>query len=270
MYKLRHRMSKSLKPLLIVLPAFFGLPMLAAFQFAMFWVVFGVLTGFAKTVLNYSDVDVGEEQVDDTNSVIHEAEQGPVEGSERASSRLVTELRTGQVLSAAPGMKEVSFSGAIIILERYHPLYGARGLIINEPMCPVVRKQMQLKHPVFSDDTWVGSGGPLSPSSVSVLHDLPHIPGSSQIRPGLYLGHYASARFIAIEHANHEHLKLYFGCTVWAKGQLEREIRRGMWQNYSHECFDPEVLQACEELYTLPQNNEPIVSSRTNQRTQVF
>mmetsp|Transcript_14183 Transcript_14183/g.21573 ORF Transcript_14183/g.21573 Transcript_14183/m.21573 type:complete len:159 (-) Transcript_14183:1882-2358(-) len=76
----------------------------------------------------------------------------------------------------------------------------------------------------------VGWGGPTKPDEVIVLHGYAKVDEARQIVPGVYVGGSFALRD-EIWSGNLEESETFFikGHASWAPGQLEREIKQGIW-----------------------------------------
>jgi putative transcriptional regulator len=139
----------------------------------------------------------------------------------------------GQLLVAAPDLRDPPFGRAVILLAR-HTKEGALGVVINRPSGQRPLASLLTAHGLdargIKESVRVFNGGPVSPEIGFVIHsaeyrapDTLDIDGRvalttlSGVLPDIGLGKGPRKSLVA------------FGYAGWAPSQLEDELKRGFW-----------------------------------------
>ena len=140
---------------------------------------------------------------------------------------------TGQLLVAAPDMKDPRFSQAVIFMVR-HDASGALGLVVNRPFNEVpialLLRRLGLKDEGVHGSMRMHYGGPVDPGRVFVLHTADyHGDGTQVIAHGIALTPAPAVLRALGTGAGPRRALLALSYTGWAPGQLEGELRAGGW-----------------------------------------
>jgi putative transcriptional regulator len=139
----------------------------------------------------------------------------------------------GQLLVAAPSMGDPRFYQTVIMLVR-HDRTGAMGIVVNRPLqerpLAAVLEALGERADAAAGNVRIFAGGPVQPELGFVLH-------SAEYRRADTLdidGHVAmtSSREILRDIAANRGPKqslVAFGYAGWAPGQLEGELKQGVW-----------------------------------------
>lgn len=137
----------------------------------------------------------------------------------------VGRLHPGVFLYAAPALQNPNFVETVVLLVRYEPA-GAMGLIINQPSddradeaLPAVKG---LRGPVYR-------GGPVQKEALLALVRLSRPSGDAlRILEDVFLTDQRED-IVRAARQGPERVRIYFGYSGWAPGQLENEVRLGAW-----------------------------------------
>jgi putative transcriptional regulator len=140
---------------------------------------------------------------------------------------------TGRLLVAHPDMTDPRFRRTVIFMVR-HDENGAFGLVVNKVVgrveFTVLLEDMGSDPEGIEGDVQVRWGGPVQPSSATVLHsgDLATPPGTVvNDRYGVTIN--AEILEAMASGKGPKHTLLVMGHAGWAQGQLERELEIGGW-----------------------------------------
>lgn len=133
------------------------------------------------------------------------------------------------ILVAKPGLRDALYGATILVAK---PVSEDRhiGFIVNRPtpmtlggLFPDHGPSQKVKEPVYL-------GGPVSTGVIFALVQRRDSPGSSslQIAPDLYLAHEREIVDRVIE-TESDHARFYAGLVTWRPGELNAEIKRGLW-----------------------------------------
>ncbi|CAK8986111.1 UPF0301 protein BT_1078 [Durusdinium trenchii] len=251
LHRFKNWTSTNVKPAMILGPVFVTLPLMMIIQLILASLVFGLLTGFARTYFFTNAAaprvpprfnrpqqrqrphELQVQRQDERQPEQQHEDEGEEEGEQLQQQQLEQQVRPpsppqvqpGTMLYATQRMREGTFAGTTVLIERFDPATGATGIIVNKRLS----SRHQRRDFMLGPQTWLGEGGPLAQSAVTVLHDLKSIPGSFELTPGIFLGHYASMRYLELEHRDHRNVKVLFGLAHWTKDQLERELAQDLW-----------------------------------------
>ena len=140
---------------------------------------------------------------------------------------------TGQLLVAAPSMRDPRFYHAVILMVR-HDNKGALGIVINRPigMRPLadILKAIGDKAPAVEGKVQVFAGGPVQPELGFIIHTTDYQrPQTLAIDKHVAM---TSSRQILIDIGRHTGPKesiIAFGYAGWGPGQLEGELAHNDW-----------------------------------------
>ncbi len=144
-----------------------------------------------------------------------------------------TENLTGQLLVAAPEMRDPRFVETVIYIVK-QSAEGAFGLVINRPLAkgPVedLLKSLGIESAGAKGEIIIHYGGPVSPSAGFVLHsDDVLVEDSAKVANGIAMT--SDPKLIeAIAQGKGPRQSLFLmGYAGWAPGQLEGELKAGSW-----------------------------------------
>ncbi|PLX78602.1 MAG: hypothetical protein C0616_14285 [Desulfuromonas sp.] len=137
----------------------------------------------------------------------------------------------GRLLIASDQIRDERFHHAVILLLR-HDAHGSVGLILNKPTDFTIDSLLPENEKKGAGTTPIYSGGPLNPSTISVLWGGMSPPsGSADIIPGLAISGVEEMLLgLAMDELGAYSYRVLSGYCGWAPGQLEHELRRRDWQ----------------------------------------
>ncbi|MFQ5539753.1 MAG: YqgE/AlgH family protein [Candidatus Binatia bacterium] len=154
-------------------------------------------------------------------------------GLQRPAAAEEKQFLTGQLLVAAPEMKDSHFGETVIYMVR-HNEEGAMGVVINRPLAkgPIsdLLKGLGVKSEGASGEITLHYGGPVEPKQGLVLHSSDYIRnGTIVVQDGFALtGDTEILRAISRGTGPRRSI-LVLGYAGWAPGQLEAEMERKDW-----------------------------------------
>ncbi|OMJ75047.1 hypothetical protein SteCoe_25890 [Stentor coeruleus] len=125
-------------------------------------------------------------------------------------------ITPGVIISATPKITQGLFMMSRILITDYSPESGAIGLIFNKIFTNI---QMNAERAIT-----YSIGGPVSPKSRYVIHNMPDLPQSTRITDGIYIGGVLNQMSPEIK------CRYFIGCSCWEPYQLDGEIRAGIWE----------------------------------------
>lgn len=138
----------------------------------------------------------------------------------------------GCILLASPLFflnSQTYFHRAVILLF-LHGSNGSAGLILNRPTEYRLHEVPSSGLPQELNPCTVYLGGDVGANVVNVLHSIPGIVGAEEVLPGLFLGGVDGVTDALRQGlARPEDIKLLARYAGWGPGQLENEIRSGVW-----------------------------------------
>ena len=143
----------------------------------------------------------------------------------------------GQLLVAMPHIDDDRFKRTVILMCQ-HDNEAAMGLTINKIIPKLdlnaLRSKLKLKRAFFDGDMPIFQGGPVENGRGFVLHSSDQmLPDSLPIGDDLAMSVQVSMiNEIAAGTGPHNH-RIMLGYAGWEPGQLEGEMREGMWFNIS-------------------------------------
>jgi putative transcriptional regulator len=135
--------------------------------------------------------------------------------------------KVGQLLVAEPFLQGHHFHRSVIYLVE-HGENGSVGFVLNkqlhENVGKIVPELQGIKNPLFM-------GGPLEPSRLYTLHDIPGIEGAVAVKKDLFWGGNIEAIAAALRDKSRSLLYATFfaGYCGWGANQLFEEIKEGTW-----------------------------------------
>jgi putative transcriptional regulator len=141
----------------------------------------------------------------------------------------------GRMLIAMPGIEDPRFERAVVLICAHDPQH-AMGLAVNRPVdgltVPGLLERLGVKPSIELPGDAVLLGGPVSPERGFVLHtdDYICVDSSQSVGDGVAL---TNTREVLEAMASHNRRPrrsiLTLGYAGWGAGQLESEIREGVW-----------------------------------------
>jgi putative transcriptional regulator len=139
----------------------------------------------------------------------------------------------GQLLVASPSIRDLRFDHAVILIVR-HDQTGAMGIVINMPVekRPMgdILKMLGEKDTSVTENVQIFAGGPVQPGTGFVIHSSDYR-GQGTIEVSKDVRVTATIQVLRDIGNNKGPSKsiVAFGYAGWAPGQLEDEMRRGIW-----------------------------------------
>ena len=148
--------------------------------------------------------------------------------------------------SAVGAEREVSDSEAVMLVAKpqlQHPLYGNSilrakpiaggvhvGFIVNKPTRVTLGEAFPDHEPSKRVDGPLYLGGPVDVNMIFAMVQREGSPGqgSVQLAPDLYVA-IAGDTVDKIIEGESDHARFLFGSVIWRAGELQDEVRRGMW-----------------------------------------
>jgi putative transcriptional regulator len=161
-----------------------------------------------------------------------------------AQSTRVEDLGVGKLLVARRDAPDPIFAETVILLVRYQRS-GTVGLVINRRTKVAIAKTLKELNGAKRRSEPVYLGGPVETDSVlALLHANVMPEGPVHVSGKVYL---VTAKSLLEKTlaggARATELRVYLGYCGWSNGQLEREVRQGVWDVFSSNAdlaFDPE------------------------------
>lgn len=165
-------------------------------------------------------------------------------------------LKPGVLLYAAPGIGDPRFQETIVLLVRYDRSTGAMGLIVNQPTRVNVSDVVSSVKGGSSSRLPVYFGGPVEPDGIiGLLRPSQPLLGLERVLEGVYLARRMDDLAPALAAPDAEdHVRIYGGHSGWAPGQLEMEMRLGLWvvsRGDPDKVFSRDPSRLWEEVYQL-------------------
>ena len=169
----------------------------------------------------------------------------------------------GQLLVSSPALQDPNFAQTIVLMVQ-HNEQGALGLILNRPTDTTISEAWQQVRgtPCTCQDR-LHHGGPCE-GPLMVVHVHESV-SQLEVLSGVYFSTDRENIEWLIEQ-NDDPIKFYVGCSGWAPGQLESELKTGSWltipATFEH------VFEAVEDqwLAVTKQIARSIASSTLNPR----
>ncbi|QDT65685.1 YqgE/AlgH family protein [Calycomorphotria hydatis] len=161
----------------------------------------------------------------------------------------------GQYLIAGRHLEDPNFFRTVVLLVEDNE-QGTMGFVVNRPTDVEVRQALEGHFEVPELDDPVFYGGPVEPSALFVLHNLPeYSDGEVPVLGGLYLGNSAEMFERIVESAAagaaEMQFRIFAGCAGWGPSQLKGELDRGDWHVVdaeSAELFESDPYMQWERL----------------------
>jgi len=161
--------------------------------------------------------------------------------------------QTGRLLVATDKTaNDPNFSKSVIYIH-YNGVWGANGIVINSPLADdLVEKVSNAKE---QEAYSLYKGGPvLFPKSKIVALDTPSKASRWRTQPLTVVSHSSYKSYLEQNEAEAdtsgdqetERKPLYYGFAGWVTGQLESEIRRGIWRVVECDTLDFNGVQTSE------------------------
>jgi len=127
----------------------------------------------------------------------------------------------GSLLVATEASRDPDFARSVVLVIE-HDAHHASGLMVNRPT------RIALAEALGAGRDTVWAGGPVL-LGVNALVRVKAAPaGADRVLPGIYL--ITDKRRMRAELAAGHPMRVYVGMCGWGGGQLEGEVRRGLWR----------------------------------------
>ncbi|KAK9815415.1 hypothetical protein WJX72_003278 [[Myrmecia] bisecta] len=124
-----------------------------------------------------------------------------------------------------------TFAHSVILVLDHDVVKGSSGFVLNQPSMSRIAEVSidgDLAPQLKNQTLFVG--GPISTSTLHVLHSCDQVEGSFEILDGLYAGGLDHAsRLVSAGQADASKFKLLAGYACWSAGQLMAEVEDGCW-----------------------------------------
>ena len=142
-------------------------------------------------------------------------------------------MKPGSLLISRPFLGDANFERSVVLLCRYSPAEGAFGLVLTRPLSTVLGDVLELPLGAASPaaNLPLYAGGPVQPDTLHFLHQLPHLPGATDLGQGTYWGGNFEQLLAHLTTGaiGPDAVRLLVGYSGWSAGQLESEIEGGSW-----------------------------------------
>jgi len=160
-----------------------------------------------------------------------------------AQSTRVQDLGIGKLLVARRDAPDSTFAQTVILLVRYENS-GTVGLVINRRTKVPIAKALQELNGSKQRPEPIYLGGPVETGGVLALLRANTMPaGLAHVSGKVYLVSTRSLLEKTLAGARTTELRVYLGYSGWGNGQLESEVKRGLWYVFPGNAdlaFDPE------------------------------
>lgn len=162
-----------------------------------------------------------------------DSDEPDAEQEEENWAHMLSNPEKGCLLLANPLMfttAQTYFNKAVILLFS-HGVDGSTGVILNKPTQHIMREFKDASTlPNAYDDCTLYLGGDVGPEVLHILHGVNGVEDADQIVPGVYLGGVQGvADAMESGRADTLDVKLLTRYAGWGPGQLEQEIKAGVW-----------------------------------------
>lgn len=143
----------------------------------------------------------------------------------------------GQLLVAMPHIDDDRFKQSVILMCQ-HDNEAAMGLVINKVLphldLNALRSKLKLKQAFFDGDLPIYAGGPVESGRGFVLHSADQmLPDSLPLGDDMGMSVQVSMINEIAAGTGPCHHRIMLGYAGWDKGQLEAELREGLWFHMS-------------------------------------
>lgn len=140
----------------------------------------------------------------------------------------ISHLEPGCVLISNENIGGIYHQSVILLIE--HSSQGSStGLMLNRgdasPTSTMTDNDGR-RRPTYDVPTF--SGGPLFQQEFILLHDIPNLPGSTQVAPGVFCGGQLDDNDHSYDPSS-SRLRIFQGRAQWSPKQLEQEVRKQKW-----------------------------------------
>ena len=141
----------------------------------------------------------------------------------------------GQLLVASPAVTDTGFARTVVLMLQ-HTEEGAAGVVLNRPAGQSIRQLwQQIGQEQKAVDQSFHFGGPL-PGPIVALHRRADL-GEYCLSSGLYVAAEQSClQRLVVQ--NEDPFRLFVGHAGWGQGQLERELKYGVWMRLPADAVD--------------------------------
>ena len=156
------------------------------------------------------------------------------ESDQRGTIASMSDLLTGKLLVAMPGIGDPRFDKSVIMMCA-HDAEHAMGVVINKPKDDLTLSEV-LGHLGLKTDGEAAArivldGGPVRPDRGYVLHSEDFAAGDAtqSVAPGVMLTATRDVLEAVAGDRAPAHFVLALGCAGWSAGQLESELKHNAW-----------------------------------------
>jgi len=148
----------------------------------------------------------------------------------------IDHIEPGCVLIANEKLGGV-FHQTVVLIVDHHEKTGTTAVIINRPhegnLLKIASEQqtnLDLSLKLAFTSSPVTYGGPVLQEEFAVLHGFGHVEGSKKLAPGVFIGGSEELMTeVRMSRFDPRHALFIKGHAAWVSGQLEREIKKGVW-----------------------------------------
>eukprot|EP00980_Cylindrotheca_fusiformis_P005301 scaffold1136_cov146-Cylindrotheca_fusiformis.AAC.14 len=149
----------------------------------------------------------------------------------------IQHIEPGCVLIANEKLGGV-FHQTVVLIVDHHEKTGTTGVVINRPMKGDLNKvvtdqeeaTLDLSLKLAFKPSPVSYGGPVLQDEFAVLHGFGHVEGSKKLAPGVFIGGSEELmNEVRINRFDPKNALFIKGHAAWIPGQLDREIKKGVW-----------------------------------------
>lgn len=148
----------------------------------------------------------------------------------------LSHVEPGCTLIATEKLRGV-FRQTVVLIIDHHEVLGTTGVVINRPLSGTLQ-QIANSSPSNIDTSLklafapckVSYGGPVMSQDFSILHNFGAVEGSKKVAPGVFVGGSRELmNEVRLRNFRPEDALFVKGHASWQPGQLEKEIKRGVW-----------------------------------------
>jgi len=151
-------------------------------------------------------------------------------------AHIIDHIEPGCVLIANEKLGGV-FHQTVVLIVDHHEKTGTTAVIINRPhegnLLKIASEQqtnLDLSLKLAFTSSPVTYGGPVLTEEFAVLHGFGHVEGSKKLAPGVFIGGSEELMTeVRMSQFDPRHALFIKGHAAWVSGQLEREIKKGVW-----------------------------------------
>lgn len=137
-------------------------------------------------------------------------------------------VEKGKVLISEPFLDDPNFERTVVFVCEHND-DGTFGLVLNKPVDQILLQDVV--EGVENEKIEVYLGGPVEQDVLQFLHSIESLPGSIRVSDDLFLGGDFEMLKLLINNKNIgvDDIKFFIGYSGWGEGQLEDELKEGVW-----------------------------------------